>query len=92
MGYGLSVSCSGTGFLPLSAQITLQEEHLGTWYEDVDSPGIVPLTEGGYGFVRGEAYCNHDNSGHDYRVKAVIYAGNHTGRGRSREVHLPCNL
>ena len=46
--YGLHVRCTGTGSLPLSAQIRLQEEHLGAVYETVDETS-KNLTEGGYG-------------------------------------------
>ena len=50
------------------------------------------LSEGGYGFVRGEAICGPTTSGHDYRITAEIFAGVHRGFGISDEVHLPCNV
>lgn len=50
------------------------------------------LTEGGYGFVRGEAICDLTTSGHDYRIDGEIFAGEHHGFGISKEVHLPCNV
>ncbi|WP_230588395.1 hypothetical protein [Corynebacterium ulcerans] len=83
--------CAGTGFLPLSAKIRLQEEHFGFFYETVDET-FKSLTEGGYGFVRGEAICGPTTSGHDYRISGEIFAGSHHGFGISREVHLPCNV
>lgn len=91
LAYGLHVSCTGTGFLPLSARIRLQEEHLGLIYETVDET-YRQLSEGGYGFVRGEAICGPTTSGHDYRITAEIFAGVHRGFGISEEVHLPCNV
>lgn len=42
--------------------------------------------------MRGEAFCNPDEAGHDYRVGGAIYDGSHTGGGVSEEVHLPCDL
>lgn len=89
--YGLHVRYTGTGFLPLSAKIRLQEEHFGFFYETVDET-FKSLTEGGYGFVRGEAICGPTTSGHDYRISGEIFAGSHHGFGISREVHLPCNV
>lgn len=89
--YGLHVRCSGTGFLPLSARIRLQEEHLGFVYETVDET-YKQFTEGGYGTVRGEAICNPTTSGHDYRIDGEIFAGSHHGFGISKEVHLLCNV
>ena len=50
------------------------------------------LTEGGYGFVRGEAICDPTTSGHDYRIDGEIFAGKHHDLGISKEVHLPCNV
>jgi len=89
--YGLHVRCTGTGSLPLSAQIRLQEEHLGAVYETVDETS-KNLTEGGYGFVRGEAICDPTTSGHDYRIDGEIFAGKHHDFGISKEIHLPCNV
>lgn len=89
--YGLHVRCTGTGFLPLSAKIRLQEEHLGFTYETVDETS-KNLPEGGYGFVRGEAICDPTTSGHDYRIDGEIFAGKHHDIGISKEVHLPCNV
>ena len=91
LSYGLHVRCAGTGFLPLSARIRLQEEHLGFVYETVDEVS-KPLTEGGYGTVRGEVLCEPTTSGHDYRIDGEIFAGSHHGYGISKEVHLPCNV
>ena len=89
--YGLHVRCTGTGFLPLSAKIRLQEEHLGFTYETVDETS-KNLPEGGYGFVRGETICDPTTSGHDYRIDGEIFAGKHHDIGISKEVHLPCNV
>ena len=91
LSYGLHVRCTGTGFLPLSAKIKLQEEHLGFAYETVDETS-KNLPEGGYGFVRGEAICDPTTSGHDYRIAGEIFAGTHHEIGISKEVHLPCNV
>ena len=77
--------------LPLRARIKLQEEHLGFVYETVDEASKA-MTEGGYGFVRGEALCNPSESGHDYRISGEIIAGSHYGTGLSKEVHLKCNV
>ena len=88
--YGLHVKCSGSGFLPLSAKIRLQEEHAGFWYQTVDETE-KNLTEGGYGTVRGEVDCGSSKSGHDYRIDGEIQAGEHTGWDVSKEVHLPCD-
>lgn len=89
--YGLHVRCTGTGFLPLSAKIRLQEEHLGDFYQTVDET-FKHLPEGGYGFIRGEAICGPTTSGHDYRIDGEIFAGKHHDFGISKEVHLPCNV
>lgn len=89
--YGLHVKCGGSGFLPLSAKIRLQEEHAGFFYQTVDEME-KNLTEGGYGFVRGEVDCESSKSGHDYRIDGEIQAGDHTGYGLSKEVHLPCDV
>ena len=91
LSYGLHVRCTGTGFLPLSAKIRLQEEHLGFTYETVDETS-KNLPESGYGFVRGEAICDPTTSGHDYRIDGEIFAGKHHDFGVSKEVHLPCNV
>lgn len=91
LSYGLHMRCTGTGFLPLRAKIHLQEEHLGFYYQTVAEEERA-LTEGGYGFVRGEVLCNHPNSGHDYRISGEISAGSHLGQGISKEVHLPCDV
>lgn len=91
IGYSLHVACSGTGFLPLSASIRLEEEHLGFKYETVASAQKA-LTGGGYGTVRGEAICGPSTSGHDYRISGSIQAGTHRGVGVSKEVHLLCNV
>lgn len=77
--------------LPLRARIKLQEEHLGFVYETVDEVSKA-MTEGGYGFVRGEALCNPSGSGHDYRISGEIIAGLHYGTGLSNEVHLKCKV
>ncbi|CAB0529967.1 hypothetical protein CIP100294_02296 [Corynebacterium diphtheriae] len=61
------------------------------FYETVDET-FKSLTEGGYGFVRGEAICGPTTSGHDYRISGEIFAGSHHGFGISREAHLPCNV
>lgn len=90
IGYGISVTCGGTGYLPLDVQIELQEEHLGFYYQTVDRTSMR-LHEG-YGFVRGEAFCAPDEAGHDYRISATINAGDHRGTGLSDEIHLPCNV
>ena len=89
--YGLHVRCAGTGFFPLGAKIWIQEEHLGAFYRTVDETSRN-LTEGGYGFVRGEAICGPTTSGHDYRIDGEIFAGEHHGFGISKEVHRPCNV
>ena len=89
--YGLHVKCGGSGFLPLSAKIRLQEEHAGFFYQNVDEME-KNLTEGGYGFVRGEVDCGYSKSGHDYRIDGKIQAGEHTGSDISKEVHLPCDV
>lgn len=90
IGYGISVTCGGTGYLPLDVQLELQEEHLGVFYQTVDRASM--RLHNGYGFVRGEAFCNPDKAGHDYRISATINAGNHRGTGLSDEIHLPCNV
>lgn len=87
----MHVRCTGTGFLPLSAEIRFQEEHLGAFYQTADETSRN-LAEGGYGFVRGEAICAPTTSGHDYRIDGEIFAGEHHGFGISKEVHLPCNV
>lgn len=89
--YGLHVKCGGSGFLPLSAEIHLEEEHLGLSYQEVDSAN-KQLTEGGYGFVHGEVVCNPDSAGHDYRITGMVSAGDHRKPGISEEVHLPCDV
>ncbi|TNL93931.1 hypothetical protein FHE74_10590, partial [Corynebacterium tapiri] len=68
----------------------LQEEHLGFFYETVDRTSM--RLHDGYGFVRGEALCNPDRAGQDYRISATINAGDHRGIGLSDEVHLPCHM
>lgn len=88
--YGLSVNCFGSGFLPLSARVELQEEHFGFYYQEVASE-YRSLTEGGYGYVAGTAPCN-PSTGHDYRIQGEIWAGEHFGYGFSGEVHLPCDV
>ena len=88
--YGLTVTCFGNDFLPLSARVQLQEEHVATFYETVDEESRQ-LTEGGYAYVGGVAPCS-PSSGHDYRLRATIYAGSHVGGGVSPEIHLPCNV
>lgn len=90
IGYGIHVTCTGSGYLPLDVQLELQEEHFGFFYQTVDRASM--RLHSGYGFVRGEAFCNPDQSGHDYRISATINAGNHRGTGLSNEVHLPCDV
>lgn len=89
--FGVNVSCAGTGFLPLYAQAILQEEHLGTFYQDVGDTGKQRFSEGGFGYAGASVPCGN-SSGHDYRVKANITAGEHEGFAVSREIHLPCNV
>ena len=43
-------------------------------YQTVDETSRN-LTEGGYGFVRGEVICGPTTSGHDYRIGGEIFAG-----------------
>ena len=69
----------------------LQEEHAGVFYQTVDETK-KNLTEGGYGFVRGEVDCGSSKSGHDYRIDGEIQAGGHPGYGVSKELHLPCDV
>lgn len=90
IGYGIHVTCTGTGYIPLDVQIELQEEHFGFLYQTVD--WASRRLHDGYGFVRGEALCNPDQAGHDYRISATINAGDHRGVGLSDEIHLPCDV
>ncbi|MEJ6550529.1 hypothetical protein PQI66_13325 [Corynebacterium sp. USCH3] len=89
--YGINVSCSGSGFLPLRAKATLQEQHLGAIYQNVADTGVVPLTGGGYGYAGSDVGCG-TSTGHNYRVSAEIWAGDHYGSARSQNIFLKCNV
>lgn len=77
----------GKGYIPLDVQIELQEEHLGVFYPEVDRASMS--LHDGYGFVRGEAVCNPDQAGHDYRISTTINDGEHRGIGLSDGFTFP---
>ena len=87
--YGMNFSCWGSDYLPVVINLELQQEHLGFFYNTVDTVGNTFWSN--YGVVSDAVPCS-PGSGNDFRIKANVSAGPHSTNVLSNEVHVPCSV
>lgn len=87
--WGMDFNCWGSDYLPVVLDLELQQEHLGFFYNTVDT--AYQEFWSNYGVVSGSPPCS-PGSGNDYRIKADVSAGPHSASVLSNEVHVPCSV
>lgn len=90
--WGIENHCVGTGFIPHSMTIFLQESGTRAWsvYETIDTKTTPGIFRGSANISIYHEFPCFDDFNRRFRIKAIVTAGGHTIRPVSDETILGC--